>query len=120
MQHVYELHGKFKPYTRMTQGSKWNERSQAYLASQHALRLQFRNQMQLKGWEMLPGQTPLSVYIRISHAKGFHNRDLDNEAKGLIDSAQGVVFPDDRWIDELVCYREEGAADRVYMTVSLL
>lgn len=105
MIHTYKLHGQFKPYTRRTYQGKKSQRAQEYHASQNAIRLQFQNQMQINGWEMLPERTPLFVGISIKHNSGWHNRDIDNELKAILDAAQGVVFKDDCWIDLIICSR---------------
>lgn len=104
----FTLIGYFKPYTRMTQRSKWvNPQAQEYLASKMVLGLQFSQQMALNEWEMLPGQTPLAVDIDIVSRDG-HRCDLDNQVKGLLDAAQNIVFLDDRWIDQITARREKG------------
>ena len=53
--------------------------------------------------EMIPRGTPLAVEIYIHPAN--HRRDIDNELKALLDAAQGIVFEDDRWVDEVTIQR---------------
>lgn len=102
--YTFALDGRFKPYVRMTQRGKWvKPQAQEYIASKAALGFQMRVQMAQRGWDMLPGQTPLCVKVWISPP--LHNRDLDNEVKALLDAAQGVVFPDDRWVDRIEAVR---------------
>jgi len=87
----------------------------AYLASQDRLKAQFREQMRERGWEPLPGQTSLAINITISPTR--HNRDLDNSVKALEDAAQGIVFPDDRWVDSILAMRIKGKDDVVHFVV---
>jgi len=109
------IRGKVKPYVRMTQRSKWaNPQAQEYLASQHAIRLQLRHQMAANGWEMLPARTPLDVRMVFTVPNRLHCADLDNQVKALADSAQGIVFKDDRWVDKLSAERRKGDE---YLTV---
>lgn len=113
----FELVGPFKPYVRMTQRSKWvDPQAQAYLASKDALALQF--QAQSGFWTPLARGVPLTVEIEIEHAGGFHNRDLDNEVKAILDAAQGVVYDDDRWIDQIRAIRTRGEAERIVVIVT--
>lgn len=102
--YTFIIKGRFKPYVRMTQRGKWvKPEAQEYLASKDRLGYDIAEQMRRRGLEMLPGKTPLWVEIRIAPA--LHNRDLDNEAKAILDAMQGVVFPDDRWVDMLIASR---------------
>ena len=114
---VYTLYGTFKPYVRMTQRGKWvRPEAQEYLASKADLARQF----QCARLDMLPAQTPLAVSIVIEHKHGFHNRDLDNEVKAILDAAQGIVFVDDRWVDQIYAQRHRGQTDRIFVTVEAL
>jgi Holliday junction resolvase RusA-like endonuclease len=109
---IFTLHGKVKPYTRMTQRGKWaSPQAQEYLDSQHALGLQLRHQMAEHGWEMLPGQTPLRVRMHFEFPGGMNNMDLDNLIKSILDSANGVVYPDDRWINKIEASRVSGVSE---------
>jgi crossover junction endodeoxyribonuclease RusA len=104
MIYTFIIKGRFKPYVRMTQRGKYvKPEAREYLASKDRIGYDIAEQMRQRGQEMLPGQTPLWVEIRISPA--LHNRDLDNEAKALLDAMNGVVFPDDRWVDVLTASR---------------
>ena len=96
---------------RMTQRSKFgSKRARDYLTWQHETALLFQSAMQLQGHDMIPRGIPLRVDITINHNHGIHRRDQDNELKGLEDSAQRVVFEDDRWIDctHIERYRVDG------------
>ena len=113
---MFSLVGPFKPYVRMTQRSKWgNPEAQAYLESQFNLKTQFRAQM--GGRECIKRGERLTVVIAITHAGGYHNRDLDNEIKAILDAAQGIVFEDDRWIDRIHAMRFRGDEERVLVEV---
>ena len=117
---IFELKGKFKPYVRMTQASKWVQPDAVqYLASKEDIGRQLAQQMAANDWDMLPGQTPLWVSINIEHQGGFHNRDLDNELKAFLDGANGIVYPDDRWIDWVKVQRQRGKENKVRMVVEL-
>jgi len=115
----FTLRGRIKPYVRMTQRSKWVKGSQAeeYLACKLALGIQFKHTMQHFNECMLPGQTPLSANIIIFEGGGFHNKDLDNQIKSILDAASGIVYPDDRWIDRITAERKRGG--EYYATVRI-
>lgn len=99
----FKLLGEFKPYVRMTQRSLWNDRAQAYLSSQMALALQFKQQC---NGSAMPIKTPLAVKIFIGSPEPHHHSDLDNQIKALWDSAQKAgVIPNDMWIDSIVAQR---------------
>ena len=105
----FVIQGKFKPYVRMTQRSKWaNPQARQYLNSQAAVRAQIAIQKQRAGWDMIPPQTPFVAYIDIQMPGRLHCQDLDNQIKAIIDAAQGIVFPDDRWLDATVATRRLG------------
>ncbi len=109
----FELTGKIKPYVRMTQKGKFvrarnGKLTQAaeYLDSKAALQWQFKAQM--VGHEMF-GREPLCVSITVFYRSGYHNHDLDNVIKALLDAMNGIVYADDRWIDAVCAVR--GSAD---------
>lgn len=113
----FVLVGPFKPYVRMTQRGKWvDPQAQAYLASKAALGRQFQEQM-VGRWMHIERGWPLYVGIYIEHVKGFHNRDLDNEVKAILDAMQGIVFDDDRWVDRLDAIRVRAEQDRIIVAV---
>lgn len=99
----FTLTGHITPYVRMTQGGKFSDpAAQRYLASQEALRVQMKAQMAAAGAEMLPAKTKLGVDGWVgTDRKG----DLDNIIKAILDAAQGIVFPDDRWVDFIIVHR---------------
>lgn len=104
--------GTFKPYVRMTRRGKFTDPAAGeYISSQRALAWQYRAQMQAGGWSMLPGKTPLRCEIKIRMKANLHRSDIDNQAKALIDAAQGIVFDNDLWIDTLTVTRALDSAD---------
>lgn len=93
----------FKPYVRMTQRGKWvKKNAQDYLASKATLKdllgLQMVGKLRLE-------KTPCHVDIIIISTKKFHNKDLDNQVKAILDAMNGVVFDDDRWVDKITAAR---------------
>jgi len=106
----FKLETCFKPYVRMTRGGKWvRPEAQEYLSSQRNLANEFKRQMAEQGRTMVPRGVPIAIIsLAIHHVHGFNNRDLDNEVKAVLDAAQGVVFEDDRWIDEISAWRQRG------------
>lgn len=60
----------------------------AYKEAQSLMRNQIREQ-----WDREPLQGPLSVHLEVA---GEGRGDLDNIAGAFLDSAQGIVFTDDR------------------------
>jgi Holliday junction resolvase RusA-like endonuclease len=98
------LAGPVVPYTRMTRGSLWTDRSKRYLASQAALRLQMQSEMALNGWTMFPARLPLQV--RIAFGWCVHTHDLSNLLKAVEDAGNKIVWSDDRWIDRIETSRE--------------
>jgi len=102
--------GKIKPYTRMTQRGKFVEpQAQAYLASQERIRLQMINQV----WDYERPIIKRGVPIRF-HAviMGYgHNCDVSNLMKALEDAAQGILFHNDCWVDDLHGVRSDFKAE---------
>ena len=98
------LAGPVVPYTRMTRGSLWTERARRYLASQTALRVQMQAQMAANGWTMYPAKVPLR--LRVTFGWCVHTHDLSNLLKAVEDAANGIIWKDDRWIDDIRATRE--------------
>lgn len=106
---LFTITGRIKPYVRMTHRGKWtNPQAQEYLASKAAVGYQLTRQMADAGYDMMPDQTPLKVRLELCQPKSLHIADLDNIAKAVIDSAQGIVFRNDCWIDEIEASRKLG------------
>ena len=119
--YTFSFYTKFKPYVRMTSRGKFvKPEAQEYLESQSALAWEFKRAMLDHGWEMLPPQTPLGVRLHIEMPSRLHTQDLDNQLKALNDSAQGVVFKNDMWIDKTTICRQLGSAHKVVYTVEVL
>ena len=118
---TFTIEGRIKPYVRMTQRSKWSDpQAQEYLASQDAIRVQLRQQMTAQAWEMLPGQTPLSVSLVFTFPGGWHGADLSNQIKAVEDAANGIVWIDDRWVDSLYGARKAGDDYECVMRVQIV
>jgi len=117
----FEIEGPFQPYTRMTRRGKFvSKRAKKYLESQDALSWQFKAQMQANGWEMVPRGVPLRVEVEIVRPNRLHGRDMSNELKALEDAMNGVVYYDDRYIDESCQKRCVGDACTVRVVVERL
>lgn len=117
MEYTFRLTGRFKPYVRMTQRSKYADpEARAYLASKGCLGFQMLEQMAASGRELIPRGIPLAVAIVIQPAR--HNCDLDNQIKALLDAAQGIVFEDDRWVDFIFAFRHGKGEDVVDFMVT--
>ncbi len=121
MTYSFELRGRLKPYVRMTRRGQWvDAQAQEYKASQSAIAWQFKEQMLEQGWAMLPARTPLRISILIEMPRRVHCQDADNQIKALIDAAQGVVFPNDLWIDSIQAVRRRGPEYRAEMEICAL
>jgi Holliday junction resolvase RusA-like endonuclease len=115
----FTIEGKIKPYVRMTQRSKYtNPQAGEYLASKDAIAWQLRDQM--NGAAMLPDKSPLEARITFTFPGGYHNADLDNQIKAVLDAAQGVVFKNDCWVDSIKATREQGSDHLTTFEVSEL
>ena len=118
MTYHFRIEGRVKPYVRMTRRSKHvNPQAIEYISSQEVLKLALKNQMVEHGWEMLPGQTPLTVSIWITPPS--HRRDIDNEAKAILDAMNELVYPDDRRVDGLFVSRCLGEPNGIDIHVSV-
>ena len=101
--------GKIKPAVRMTQRGKWVKAdAQEYLASKDAIGWQLKEQMQHRGWTMLPDEIPLVLLVEFTLPGWLQRADLDNQIKTVADSAQGIVIVNDRWINEIRATRRIG------------
>lgn len=101
----------------MTRRGKWTSpRAQEYMASQEALGYQLKEQMNAKGWQIMPAKTPLAVELSIGTDK-LHTSDIDNLCKAVLDSANKIVFYDDCWIDKVNVWRYPSPEHRATFTV---
>jgi len=109
---------RIKPYVRMTQrGMYVKPEALEYRACQKVMQMVVNAQMGANGWDMLPGQIPLRVTIRQEFEKAMHNHDGDNVEKAILDAMNGIVYPDDRWVDELRRSRVKGKSDMTVVTI---
>ncbi len=101
--------GKIKPYVRMTQRGKYvKKEAQEYLASKDDIGWQLKRQMQERGWKMLPDETTLALSVEFILPGWLEKADLSNQIKTLEDSAQGIVYTNDRWINAIDATRKSG------------
>ena len=109
---------KIKPAVRMTQRGKYVKKdAQEYLVSKDDIGYQLKQQMQEHGWTMLPDETPLFVRIVFHISRRMHGCDIDNLAKTVLDSAQGIAFKNDCWVDALNVYRESSEEYKTILTI---
>lgn len=105
----FVLTGPIKPYVHRTSKGKWSKRAQAYHASQNALRTQFKNQMRLRGMEKIERGVPLRIGIQVTVPSSVgHKQDCTNIQKACEDAAQGTVFDNDCWVDDIHTTRTIG------------
>ena len=116
-QYTFNLTGKIIPAVRMTNRSKFGDpRAQAYLVSQMDLKWQLKQQMQENDWPMLPEKTPLAVELQIGTDQ-LHTCDIDNCLKSVLDSANKIIYADDRWIDKVSAWRYVAGEDKAVLIV---
>ena len=98
------------PYVRMTQKGKWSSpRAQEYLANRSCLEFGIKRALSEGGHYMLPAQTPLWIaIIYVAPREQGHRCDTDNLLKAVLDACNGIVYPDDRWIDSISIRRYFG------------
>lgn len=95
------------PYTRTTKKQQWvDKRWKAYLRSRADLRDDLNRQMAAGNYQPYQTRDHLSVHMTVFTGRmNYNDVDLDNIVKGVLDGMQGVVFPNDAWIDELYAIR---------------
>jgi crossover junction endodeoxyribonuclease RusA len=121
VEYTFAIQGRIKPAVRMTGKGKWvKPEAQEYLASKYSIGLQLVSQMACHEWTMLPTKTPLTVEIEFNLSNRLHTFDLDNAIKGVMDSANGIVYPDDRWIDGIKATRKLADNELTIFTVRTL
>lgn len=127
------LSGAVKPYVRMTRRGKWMaykrkgdkliiNPAQQYIANQELLKRSIKEQLVEKGYrtDQLPifkNKQPLRCHIILIVRKDLHRKDLDNQIKALLDSAQGLIFENDLWIDTITAERSLGQEDLVELVL---
>ena len=109
------LTGEVVPYTRMTQRGKYvSPKAQKYLASQEAIAWQMAQQVSEKPHFQKEARLAVSIHFYGHYRSG----DTDNRQKACLDAAKGILWYDDRQIDELHAYREGGNEYRTTVFVS--
>jgi Holliday junction resolvase RusA-like endonuclease len=63
--------------------------------------------MRAMGWEPIPDKTPFVMRARFSR-RALWRGDVDNLAKTVLDSAQGIVFRDDVYCVRIHAEKERG------------
>lgn len=115
------LTGRIKPYVRTTRRGKWvNPQAIEYGECIVAMGLQLKAQMARNGWHMLPPRTPLKMHATFMLSDRLHCQDVDNQFKALADCAQGIVFANDLWLDEISAARCLGDEDVTILEVDVL
>ena len=122
---VAYLPGRHRPYTRMTQKGKWvDKRAKAYLKSQSRLRGCLMEAKVTQGYTTGPifeRGVPLRVVLLYDWC--LNNMDISNLLKAVEDAANGIIWDDDRWIDEVLARRYKkggkGKAVLIVMPVSM-
>jgi Holliday junction resolvase RusA-like endonuclease len=112
----FDLIGPIVPFTHRTAYGKYSARAHRYHESQNAIRWQLRNQMQLNGWTMIERGRPLALRIHVTRP-AIHNLDATNLQKAIEDAAQGVVFENDSWVDDIPTTVTKGAEHRATLDV---
>ena len=104
------------PYVRMTQRSKYvDPRAIAYLSNQQTLKWWMRQAMEAGDYKKF-GKVSLAVEL-IFYVKKKHVSDIDNLCKNMLDSAKGIIYVDDRWIDALNVVRTLSKEPSVTMRI---
>lgn len=109
-----------KPYVRMTQRGKYvDPQAQQYLNNQNTLMTLLRNQLQWQNAEMYPKEIPLKVVMQVwTHTSQGYKADLDNILKAVMDASEGILFENDRWIDEFQVVRHVGEKQHLFMIIT--
>lgn len=105
------------PYVRMTQKGKFvRPEAKRYLASKAAVAWEMK--IGLKDREPFANGIPLKVRIIFECKKVNHRQDCDNLIKATLDSGNGILWTDDRWVDEISARRiQSPAGDRTIIVV---
>ena len=115
---IYTYSDYIVPYVRMTRkGAHVVPRAQRYLASKEALAWSLKGQMVQMDTHPIPPKTPFAVLARVEHTAGYR-ADLDNILKAILDAGNGILYPDDRWADQLTIIRMGSKRDSLSLTVT--
>lgn len=109
---TFEYFERIKPYVRMTQRSKYvNKSAKEYLASKDALAWAMRAQ-----GGRVPDKTPFEVHLSY-HAPDLFTYDLDNLVKAVMDAGNKVMWNDDRYCTVIVS--EKCRASAYYLNLHI-
>jgi Holliday junction resolvase RusA-like endonuclease len=115
----FVIHGPIVPFVHRTRQGKYSARAQRYHASQAAIGLQVKNQMQLNGWTMIEHGQPLALRIHVTRPR-IHTLDATNLQKAIEDACNGIVFYDDRWVVDVHTTLEQGPEHHATLEVRKL
>lgn len=111
------------PYVRTTQKMKFiSERWGKYAGSKATMRALFLQQQLEQGIQpdeqgfryVTHGKDPFKIFMEFRvPPKLFHTRDLDNQIKAVLDAGNKVLYPDDRWCDNIYATRRPCQGDEL-------
>jgi len=117
------IQGHIVPYTRTTQGSKWNARYRKYTASKESIQIQAQNQIVIADSCSVPKGKPFELNCSFVLASRLYGCDLDNLAKAVADALNGVAYYDDRYCVRLYATKrlcKDGEEEGVIVEVKQL
>jgi Holliday junction resolvase RusA-like endonuclease len=105
------IEGAIYPFVHTTRKQKWVDPryTEKYVPSQDNIRWQLKQQMATRRWDILDSQ-PFRMTVMFMVSKALHRTDLSNLTKAIEDAMQGIVFPNDAWID--VSFQARGLGPR--------
>jgi len=107
--------GRPVPAARMTRRGKWvKANAKRYLAFKDIIRWTALDVMRKSGLEPFDGPIAVELHAWIS---GGRPGDLDNIEKAIFDGLNGIVWYDDRQIEEIHAYRHKGMPQRTEIKV---
>lgn len=111
------IHGPIVPFVHRTHRGKHSPRAQRYHASQAAIGIQLKSQMQHRGWTMIERGQPLALRIHVTRPR-IHTLDATNLQKAIEDAAQHIVFENDAWVVDIHTTLEQGPEHHATLEVS--
>ena len=117
---ICELPGRHKPYTRMTQRSKYvSKAAQEYLSSQERIGYILLNERNRQGYSEPIFPLGVSLQIAVLYNWTLNTMDLSNLLKAVEDAGNGIIWADDRWIDHIMVSRRKCSGEPIaYLIVS--